>query len=46
MMGDEFPENKIQVYLVAISEIKINMELSDSVKNAGDKLIATILNDL
>ena len=46
LMGDEFPENTIQVYLIAISEIKINMELSDSVKNAGDKLIATILNDL
>lgn len=46
MMGDEFPENRIQVYLVAISEIKINMELSDMVKAAGDKLIITILNDL
>ncbi|MEP6711868.1 MAG: hydrogenase maturation protease [Ferruginibacter sp.] len=46
MMGDEFPENRIQVYLVAISEIKINMELSDIVKAAGDKLIITILNDL
>lgn len=46
LMGDEFPENTIQVYLVAISEIKINMELSDSVKAAGDKLIATIINDL
>ena len=46
IMGDEFPENTIQVYLVAISEIKINMELSESVKAAGDKLIATIINDL
>lgn len=46
LMGDEFPENTIQVYLVAISEIKINMKLSDSVKAAGNKLIATIINDL
>jgi hydrogenase maturation protease len=46
LMGDEFPEEKINVYLIAISEIKINMELSDTVKEAGDKLIATILNDL
>lgn len=46
LMGNEFPEDKIQVYLVAISEIKINMELSDTVKVAGDKLIETILNDL
>ena len=46
MLGDEFPENKIQVYLVAISEIKINMELSETVKSAGDRLIGKILNDL
>jgi hydrogenase maturation protease len=46
IMGDEFPENKIQVYLVAISEIKLNMELSDTVKAAGDKLIEIILNDV
>ena len=46
ILGDEFPENTIQVYLIAISEIKINMELSESVKAAGDKLIATIINDL
>ena len=46
LMGDEFSETKILVYLVAISEIKINMELSDTVKAAGDKLIETILNDL
>lgn len=45
LMGDEFPENNIKVYLVAISEIKINMELSDAVKAAGDKLITTILKD-
>jgi len=46
LMGNEFPENKITVYLIAISEIKINMELSNEVKLAGDKLIETILNDL
>lgn len=46
LMGNTFPENKITVYLVAISEIKINMELSKVVQIAGDKLIETILNDL
>jgi hydrogenase maturation protease len=46
MMRDEFPEDKIQVYLISISEIKINMKLSDVVKQAGDKLIAIILKDL
>ena len=45
-MGDEFPESNIQVYLVAISEIKINMELSEKIKVAGDDLITTILKDL
>lgn len=46
LMAGEFPEDKIQVYLIAISEIKINMELSEPVKAAGDKLIATIIKDL
>jgi hydrogenase maturation protease len=46
MMLDEFPEDKIQVYLIAISEIKINMELSNIVKAAGERLIETILKDL
>jgi hydrogenase maturation protease len=46
MMGDEFPENKISVYLIAISEIKIDMELSETVKSAGDKVIERIVNDL
>ena len=46
LMREEFPEDKIQVYLIAISEIKINMELSETVKIAGDKLIAILLKDL
>jgi len=45
MMGNEYPGDKIQVYLIAISEIKINLQLSDVVKAAGDKLVAVILND-
>jgi hydrogenase maturation protease len=46
IMGPSFPADKIKVYLVAVTELKINMELSDNVKNAGDKLISTIINDL
>ncbi len=46
LMGDAFPGNKIQVYLIAISETKINMELSETVKAAGDRLITLILNEL
>lgn len=46
MMGDEFPEKNITVYLISISETKIHMELSDVVKTAGDKLIQTILSEM
>ncbi|MES2773985.1 MAG: hydrogenase maturation protease [Bacteroidota bacterium] len=46
MMGDEFPENNIDVYLVAISETKINMELSEKVATAGNQLIEKILSSL
>lgn len=46
LMGSEFPEDNIKVYLVAISEIKLNMELSGVVKSAGDLLVGAILNDL
>ena len=46
LMGSEFPENNISVYLVAISEIRINMELSSTVKQAADHLVETILSNL
>ena len=45
-MQADFPEDKIQVYLISISEIKLNMELSEVVKMSGDKLINIILKDL
>ena len=46
MMREEFPEDAIDVYLIAISEIKLEMLLSETVKSAGDRLIEKILNDL
>lgn len=46
MMKDEFDEKIIQVYLIAISETKIDMELSQTVKEAGDKLIEIIVKDI
>lgn len=46
LMGEGFPEDKIDVYLVAISETKINLELSEMIKAAGDKLIEIILKDV
>ena len=46
LMSDEFPEDRIQVYLIAISEIKINLELSETVKEAGERLVHKIIKDL
>jgi hydrogenase maturation protease len=46
MMGNAFPENNIQVYLIAISEIKMEMQLSQKIKDAADKLIQTILREI
>ncbi len=46
LMGNEFPENNIHVYLVAISDIKIDLEMSEVVKKAGDELIRKILQSL
>jgi hydrogenase maturation protease len=46
MMGEEFPEDKIQVYLIAISDINMNMELSMVVKASGDRLIERILMEV
>ena len=46
MMGHEYPEENIRVYLVAISDIRMEMQLSDPVKSAGDQLIDMILRGL
>lgn len=46
IMGNEFPEDSIRVYLVAISDIKMEMQLGETVKAAGDKLIGMLLKEL
>ena len=46
LMADEFPEKQIQVYLVAISETKIEMALSPGVEEAGIRLAQKIIKDL
>lgn len=46
MMGNEFPENNISVYLIAISDIKMEMQLNRSIQEAGDKLIARLLKEI
>lgn len=45
ILQDEYPED-IQVYLVAIENTKLDVDLSDLVKEAGDKVVQYILEDL
>lgn len=45
ILGDEYPED-IQVYLVAVENTKLDTVLSDEVKQAGDKVVQHILEDL
>ncbi|MFK7814616.1 MAG: hydrogenase maturation protease [Maribacter sp.] len=45
ILQDEYPED-IQVYLVAIENTKLEVDLSPIVKEAGDKVVQHILEDL
>ena len=45
ILQDEYPED-IQVYLVAIENTKLEVDLSDVVKEAGDKVVQHILEEL
>ena len=45
ILRDEYPEN-IQVYLVAIENTRLEVEMSEEVKSAGDKVVNYILEDL
>lgn len=45
ILADEYPDD-IQVYLVSIQETKYNMELSEEVQGAGDKVVNLILEEL
>lgn len=45
ILVDEYPDD-IQVYLVSIQETKYNMELSEEVQDAGDKVVNLILEEL
>lgn len=42
ILNDEYPED-IQVYLIAVDNTRLNVQLSEPVKIAGDKVIAKIL---
>lgn len=45
ILQDAYPED-IQVYLVAIENTKLEVDLSDTVREAGDKIVGLILKDL
>ena len=46
ILQEDYPED-IQVYLIAIENTKLEMEISEIVKEAGDKVVQLILeNDL
>jgi hydrogenase maturation protease len=45
ILNDEYP-NDIQVYLIAVENTRLEVELSNEVKNAGDQVVQHILDDL
>jgi len=45
ILQDDYPDD-IQVYLIAIENTKLEVELSDVVKEAGDKVVNCVLGDL
>ena len=45
ILQDEYPDD-IQVYLIAIENTKLEVDLSDNVKVAGDKVVEHILDEL
>ena len=44
IMQEEYP-NDITVYLIAIDNTKLEMELSETIKTAGDKVVQLILEN-
>jgi hydrogenase maturation protease len=45
ILQDDYPED-IQVYLIAIENTRLEVELSDKVKAAGDEVVDLILDEL
>lgn len=45
ILRNDYPEN-ISVYLIAISDTRLEMHLSEPVKTAGDKVVGLILEEL
>ena len=45
MLGEEYPED-IQVYLIAVDNTRLEIELSAEVKRAGDKVVQLMLEEI
>lgn len=45
IMREEFPTD-IEVYLIAVEDTRLEIQLSDSVKEAGEKVVQKILEDV
>jgi hydrogenase maturation protease len=45
ILQDEYPDD-IQVYLIAVENTRLEVELSKEVQDAGDKVVQHVLNDL
>ncbi len=45
ILHNEYPDD-IQVYLVAVQNTQLNVQLSDPVKNGGDEVVQHIMDDL
>ncbi len=45
ILQDEYPDD-IQVYLIAIEDIRMEVQLSQEVQEAGDKVVEHVLDDL
>ncbi|GJM33802.1 MAG: HybD peptidase [Saprospiraceae bacterium] len=45
MLGDDYPEN-IEVYLIAIDDIRFNVGMTDAAMKGGDKVVNLLLEEL
>ena len=45
ILGDQYPDD-IQVYLIAVDNTRLEVELSDQVREAGDKVVQLMLEEL
>ena len=45
MLGDEYPDD-IQVYLIAVDNTRLEVELSQPVQEAGDKVVELMMQEL